>query len=164
MTVALGDIVVPAAIFPYVTTVPSPGTALQNLANGLVVDKPIFGRVADITAAPEIRVDWNTTAPSALGINAFTTTDTYATHNDSLRFVEPAAAATVTAFLGRYVQLQSPASQEAAGVVVSVFSLEAESVGKAADDPVMTEVVLFRTRSGQYFLAATTTVAVVPGQ
>lgn len=154
MTVAVGDIVTPAAIVPYAS-----GTGVANLAAGLMVDKPIFGRVADIAAAPEMAVDWNNGSPSALG------TSDYTTRNDALRFVEEAAAATVTAFRGRMVQLESPASQEFSGLVVAVFALEIGSIGKAADGAtVTTEVVLFRTRAGEYVLAAATDVAVVSGQ
>lgn len=163
MTVADGDVVTPAALFPY----RDPGTTgIQNLAAGIVLDRPpLLGRVADITADPEIRVDWNDGRPSAIGINDFTTTDVYATLNDSLRFVGVAADATVAQFLGRMVHLDSPASQETTGLVVSVFALEAGTTGKAADGAVVTsEVVLFRTRSGQYLLALATSVTVVAGQ
>lgn len=150
MTVAVGNVVVPAAIFPYA----SAGTAAENLANGIVVDNGlVMGTVSVITGAPNMVVTWNNGTP----------TDT-TVHNDTLRFVDAAADATVQAFRGKVVRLNA-ASHEFTGPVVSIFALEAATVGKAGDGAVVTvEVVLFRLRSGQYVLALASNVTVVAGQ
>lgn len=148
MTVAVGDVVVPAAIFPY------GGTAAENLANGIVVDNGlVMGTVSVITGDPNMVVTWNNGTPTN------TTVD-----NDTLRYVEPAADATVQALRGKVVRLNN-ASHEFTGPVVSIFALEAGTVGKVGDDDVVTvEVVLFRLRSGQYVLALASNVTVVAGQ
>lgn len=160
MTVAVGDVVVPAAIFPF----NSVSTAAQNLAAGLVVDAPVFGVVSDILGSPEMRVDWNTSRASGVGISTYTTTDISTTPNDSLRFVDLALDATVAAFRGKVVQLDS-ASPEFRGLVVAVFALETATTGKSGDGSVVTtEVVLFRTRTGEYVLADATAVSVVTGE
>lgn len=151
MTVAVGDVVTPAALFPYISTT----SAADALANGIVVERPIFGRVSDISTAPAMDVDWN---DGSVGSGV---------QNDSLRFVGTVASATVQQLRGRFVQLSTPSSssQEFSGLVLSVFALEAGTIGKSGDaNVVTTEVVLFRTRSGQYILAAVTNVAVVEGQ
>ena len=148
MTVATGNLVVPAAIFPY-----AGGTAAQNLASGMVLASgPLFGVVAEDSAAPNIEVTWNDGS-------VFATVD-----NDTLRFVTEAASATVSTFRGKMVRLID-ASHEFTGLAMSVFALEAATVGKAGDGDVVTsEVVLFRTRAGQFILALATNVEVVAGQ
>lgn len=145
MTFAAGDVCTPAAIFPYVAA----GDAAENLANGIVVNQPLLGVVSDEAA---VDVEWN---------NGRIVT---AISGDSLRFVGAAATATVNQFLGKMVRVGS-ASQEFTGLCASVFALEAATVGKANDlDVVTTEVVLFRTKAGQFILAAATAVAVAVGQ
>lgn len=152
MTVADGDLVTPAALFPYIggTT-----TAAEALANGMLVELPVLGVVADASAAPAIAVDWND-GTSSTGIA-----------NGSLRFVGVVAAATAQGLRGKVVQLSSPvdSSQEFSGLVLSVFALEAGTVGKDGDGNVVTtDVVIFRTRTGQHILAAAANVTVVAGQ
>lgn len=167
MTVAVGDVVCPAAIFPFDSAAGAQTTpAADALASGVVLTgPPRFGRVSDITADPEMRVDWNDSAFSVLGINSFTTTDVYATHNDSLRFVEVAAPNTVTQFMHQWVRLATPAANETQGLCVAVFGLEAGTTGKSGDGAVVTvEVVVFRTQSGQYLMALATEVEVVSGR
>lgn len=136
-----GNLCTPAAIFPY------GGTAAENLANGLILDAPpLLGVVSDQAAGD---VEWNNGTQET----------SYAAA--SLRYVAPAATATVSSLRGQMVRLNN-ASQEFSGLVVAVFALEAGTTGKTADGAVVTtEVVVFRTRGGQFLMASVANVTVV---
>lgn len=146
MTFADGDLCTPATIFPYATA----GTAAQNLGNGLIVDgPPLIGRVSAQAAGD---IEWNNGTQETGYVQA------------SLRYVTAAAAATVSAFRGKMVRLAG-ASQEFTGLCVSVFAVEAATTGKTADGAVVTsEVVVLRTRAGQFVMALATNAEVVSGQ
>lgn len=142
MAFAAEQLCTPAAIFPYAAA----GTAAENLANGLILDAPpIIGHVSDGAA---VDVEWNNgTQESGLATL-------------SLRFVNAAAVNTVSTFRGKMVRLTG-ASQEYTGLCVAVFALEAATTGNTG---ATSEVVLFRTRAGQFVLALATNVEVVAGQ
>lgn len=141
-----GDLCTPAALFPYATGDLGP----VNLNNGMILDgPPLLGVVSDQAAAD---IEWNN-GTVLTGVPAA-----------SYRYVTKAASGTVAGLLGKMVRLTS-ASQEFTGLVVSVFALEGGTTGRTGDAGVVTsEVVLFRTRTGQYVLALATSVQVAVGQ
>lgn len=148
MAIAVGTTVAPKTIYPS-------NIAGDGLANGLLTELPLLGTATDISASPAIQVAWNN---GMVADGTLTPTVPLST----LREVGISVAAAALALFGKTVRLTlNDASQEYVGQVVSVFQLEAATVGGSG---ALSDVAVVHTRGGLYFIALVSNLAVVPGQ
>lgn len=149
MALAAGTTVVPKAIYP--SNIAGAGIA----GFGMLTAPPLMGTVTDVSATPDIQVDWNNGTVADGTLTPFV-------QAGSLREVGIGVAAAAATLLGKVVRFTlNNASQEYTGLVVSVFQLETATVGGTG---ALSDVAVVRTRSGMYFLALVSNLAEVTGQ